>query len=511
MPGAVTPHQRAGRVAAALAAALVAACQTAPPARFASEPVTLVVGVAQPRDGVAADAGVARLSELLQSAALVSLARDGRAEPALARRWEASDDGRTWRFTLPPGLSFHDGSPISAQAVARVVDDARAAPGPTGLTPGLRDVTSLEAPTDEEFVVRLARPSSLLLEALALTPIVAGEDSRGAGPFRLPDHATAPDTLDAFDGYFRGRPAIGRVRLRSYATARTAWVALMRGEIDFLYEVAPDAVEFVEAGSDVQAVSFLRPYLYLLGFNVRHPVLRDPRVRVALNEAVDRARLIARTLGGRGLAAHGHVWPRHWAFDLAQPPLGYRPGWAAAQLDAAGARLPSLGAAGRPPSRFRLTCLLPADYPHFERLAVALQRQLLDIGVDLELVPLPIGELGQRLAEGRFEAYLLEMAGGPGLSWPYWFWRSPQDSRAWVASGYTAADAALDAVRLAASDEALRAAVANLQQVMRTDPPALFLFWGETARAVRQRFEIPAASDRDILASVAQWRPVPTE
>jgi ABC-type transport system substrate-binding protein len=137
---------------------------------------------------------------------------------------------------------------------------------------------------------------------------------------------------------------------------------------------------------------------------------------------------------------------------------------------------------------------------------VALQRHLLDIGVDLALLPLAPAELGRRLAEGNFDVYLLEMAGGPGLGWPYWFWRSPEAGRAWVASGYAAADRALDAVRTAPTDDNVREAVADLQQAMRADPPALFLFWGETARAVRQRFEIPVESDRDLLSSLAQWR-----
>lgn len=506
MPGATCRIPRAVRLGALLVVAAATGCDSQSAERLPRAPITLAVGVAQPRGGTASDAEVARLSTLLQSAGIVALGRDGRAEPALAERWEASPDGLTWRFVLRESLTFHDGSPITSSTIADIVERDRAEPGPTGVAPGFRDVIALDTPTPRELVVRLARPSSLLLEALALTRIVGGDSgAHGAGPFRQPA-GEGPERLEAFDGYFRGRPAIDRVELRSFPTARTAWVALMRGEIDFLHEVAPDAVEFVEAGTDVHAASFLRPYLYLLGFNVRHPVLRDQRVRVALNEAVDRPRLIARALAGRGLPAGGHVWPRHWAFDHRQAAFEFAPARAARQLDEAGVPLPARSDDGRPPSRIRLTCLLPADYPLFERLAVALQRHLLDIGVDLALLPLAPEELGRRLAEGNFDVYLLEMAGGPGLGWPYWFWRSPEAGRAWVASGYAGADRALDAVRTAPTDDGLREAVADLQQTMRTDPPALFLFWGETARAVRQRFEIPAESDRDLLSSLAQWR-----
>jgi hypothetical protein len=44
---------------------------------------------------------------------------------------------------------------------------------------------------------------------------------------------------------------------------------------------------------------------------------------------------------------------------------------------------------------------------------------------------------------------------------------------------------------------------------MRDDPPALFLCWTETARAVRRTFILPADPDRDAVGTIAQWRPAP--
>jgi hypothetical protein len=45
-----------------------------------------------------------------------------------------------------------------------------------------------------------------------------------------------------------------------------------------------------------------------------------------------------------------------------------------------------------------------------------------------------------------------------------------------------------------------------VQRVVAADPPAVFVAWQERSRAVRRRFEIPAAADRDVLGSLAQWR-----
>ena len=47
----------------------------------------------------------------------------------------------------------------------------------------------------------------------------------------------------------------------------------------------------------------------------------------------------------------------------------------------------------------------------------------------------------------------------------------------------------------------------EVQRVLVDDPPAVFIAWDETARAVGRRFRIPVAPGRDILSSLSQWRP----
>ena len=69
-------------------------------------------------------------------------------------------------------------------------------------------------------------------------------------------------------------------------------------------------------------------------------------------------------------------------------------------------------------------------------------------------------------------------------------------------------DAALDRVRHAASDDEYRAGVTAFQQAIVDDPPAIFLAWGERARAVSRRFDVPVPDDgRDVLATLRVWRP----
>jgi peptide/nickel transport system substrate-binding protein len=472
-----------------------------------SSGVTVVVGIAQPRRGGAPDTGIAGVARLLQAASLVAIDPSGRAQPALADRWEASDP-LTWRFRVRQGLTFHDGTPLTAAAIRdALAPDGAVADAPT-VPPGLRDITTVEAPSPDELVVRLRQHSSLLLEALALLPVRGGRGgSSGAGPFVPESSQQERATLLAFDKYYRGSPSVRRVELRSFATQRAAWGAAMRGEIDVMYEVAPEAAAFVDASAASRAFSFLRPYVYFMGFNLSHPVLARRDVRVAINHAIDRQLVIQRSLDGRGVAASGHVWPRHWAYDGLVAPPAFDAALAIRALEAAGlpvreeARLP-----GRGPSRFTITALLPADYPLLERTALVIQKELSDVGIDLALEPVPELELRQRLATGRFEAYINELAAGQGLNWPYWFWHTSPGDTAWIRSGYATADAALDAVRAARTDDEVRAAVSAFQRTLVDDPPGVFLCWSEISRAVARRFVVPPERDRDVMGTLPQWR-----
>jgi peptide/nickel transport system substrate-binding protein len=490
----------------AAGAALAAACDA--PGASLAHPVTLVVGVAQPRSA-ASDGTATRVASLLERASLLRLARDCRLEPALAASHEVAPDGLSWTLVLRDGLSFHDGTPIDAAAVAAVVNQVAGPAVSAASPPGLRDVTGATPAGDRVVRIGLRAPSALLGEALSALEIAGGRSGDSpAGPFRTSGEHDGNVELAAFPAFYRGTPNIDRIVVKPYATPRTAWAALLRGEVDFLHQVPSDAWPFLESSSDVQLRSFLRPYVQTLGFNVRHEVLRHPSVRHALSMSIDRAALIERALDGRGRPAFDPIWPLHWAADPAVGPVPVDIAAAVAQLDAAGLPLKATARPATGPAvRFSFVCLVPAGFPLLERLALAVQRDLAHIGVRMDLEVLPLGDVGRRLVTGAFDAYLLEM-NGLGLTWTYWLWHS-EASRSHVDAAYSGADAALDRVRHARTDEDIRAAVRDLQRRFRDDPPALFLCWPEAARAVSRRFALPSEPDRDMMGSLSRWQPSP--
>lgn len=425
---------------------------------------------------------------------LVGTGPDGRPTPGILQKWTSTTDGKIWDFTLQPGVRQHDGMPVTADDVAAIIRLQMADEPPTGLL----DVERIVAVDPVTLRIELREPSSLLLEALTLSNAVP------AGPFMATEYIEpeSSPTLPASRGSTATPSAIESVAIRRYDSPRAAWSALLRDEIDMLYEVSGEARPFLEQ-TDIELRPFLRPFVITMGLNVRHPILRRREVRLALNHAVDREDLLARDFGGRGLAAASSVWPRHWAADPSVTPYAFDPALARRLLDAAG--LPAVSADGRP-SRFRLTCLIPGDTPRLQRVALRLQRAYANVGVDLVLEPVGLEEFGQRLGTGRFETFVSTVMAGYGLNQLHRTWGEHRVNK-FISHGYEGAEAAVDQVRRAHTEEQLRSALGRLQRVLHDDAPEVSLVWEETARAVGRRFDVPASPGRDILSSLALWRP----
>jgi ABC-type transport system substrate-binding protein len=463
----------------------------------------LTIGYADSRPRASIDRGIRTVATTLTSERLLTFNRNGRPEPALVERWSESRDGLTWRLTLRPKLTLHDGTPLNAPLIASWLTRTLSQTPPADRFPGLRSITQVEAAGDLDFVVRLARPDDFLLEGLnALPPQGGANGDQTAGPFIELGHGPDGLTFGAFKSYYKGAPHIERVRIREFPSARNAWGAMMRGEIDFLHDVPPEALDFVEQSSTTVVTSFLRPYVTALVFNQAHPVLGQRDVRLALNRAIDRDEIVKSHLRGRGQPAQDHVWVRHWAYDTTLPPWTVDRPLATRLLDARGLRVAKTRDGDR--TRFSFTCLIVADEPRFEQVALLVQRQLIEAGVDMRLESLPLPVLAQRMRTGKYDAFLFELLSGHGFAWPDSFWRS-RETPLYFRSGYKAADAAFDRLRDARTDEDRRAAVSLLQRTLREDPPAVFIYWNEQSRAVNRRYGLPSAADKDILSTLGQW------
>jgi len=429
----------------------------------------------------APEAGVRQLVGNLSLEGLVNFSEDGRPRAWLAENWSTTSDGLSLTVHIRPRARFHDGTPVTADALTPILRESL----PRAMGTAFEDVEEIVPAGDAELRFKLRRPAPLLIEALETSIQKPGKTRFGTGAF-VP---AGPAELRANADYYLGQPKVDRIVLTSYPTVRAAWAELLRGGLDMLYEVNVDALDSLQSSSNVEVFSFVRHYEYEIIFGPG-PAFQSPDLRRELNAAIDREALVRDGLNGHGLPSSGPVPPRHWALAGNAAKFTFDPKIAA--------HLP-----GR---HFTFTCLVPADSV-YERMALAVKRQLAGAGVDMHLKEITQDELLKAAGDSQFEAMLVDAVSGPSLFRLYRRWHSRGGATTQTIDS-PAIDAALDRVRHAASDEEYRDGVRAFQQAIVNEPPAIFLAWGERARAVSRRFEVPRPEDgRDALATLRLWKP----
>ena len=445
------------------------------------EPVTLRIGFGLAA-GASSETGLRQTAGNIALEGLVRFGRDGRATRWLADRWTVSEDGLLWRFFLRPSVTFHDGTPANAEAVRAVLVDQL----PQAMGAAFEDLHEIRAVDNATIEFSLKRPCAFLLEGLDLLIEKPGSSLVGTGPFLFTGGGDQAE-MRANPGYYSSKPLIDRIKVVPYTSVRAAWADMLRGQVDMLYDVGVEALDSLEASTAARVLTFQRGYEYVMLLNARRPYLRDPAFRRQLNAAIDRNALVADALKGHGTPSTGAVWPHHWAYTSELPQFHYQPKAVADGI-----------------SRRRLKCIFRE--PSYERLALAVQKQLQAIGVDLDLEFVSGDELRTRLRTGDFDALLSDFNQGPNLARPYLFWQSGAPFNYGKFSSKQV-DAALDTIRHAADDAAYRAGVAAFQRAIVDDPPAIFLAWRERARAVSTRFLVPVEPGTDALTTLRLWRP----
>ncbi|MDZ5085031.1 MULTISPECIES: ABC transporter substrate-binding protein [Mycobacteriaceae] len=229
--------------------------------------------------------------------------------PALAESWEVSDDELTWTFRLRPGVTFHDGSPLTSEDVAfsynRIIDEEL-----TNVDK-FSAVTAVEAVDPQTVVIRVDRPVPNMLtnlggfKGMAIVSrrnVESGEIAThpvGTGPFAFANQRSGDSiTLVANPDYWDGAPDISGVRFRFISEPSTALSALQAGEIDWTDSVPPQRVQQLRNDESLTlAVEPSNDYWYLALNEAREP-WNDVRVRQAIAYAIDRDAIVQATSYG---------------------------------------------------------------------------------------------------------------------------------------------------------------------------------------------------------------------
>lgn len=318
--------------------------------------------------------------------------------PGLAVAWD-NPEPLTWRFTLRDGLTFHNGRPVTAEAVAAVFTMLRSSDAASFLV--AREVTNIAettatGPLTVQF--RLHEPDAILPKRLSLVMIVdpdawaeQGVDGFalapvGSGPYRLLDWGAgnAAARLSAFDGSWRAPRGFRALEYRVADNKTSRLQALYGTQVDIATGLSEDDVADVESRGYVPYVTATTQIKSITLPNVwdgEHP-LKDRRVRQALNHAIDKAAITELIYGGWvDVASQGAV-PGISGYNRDLKPYPFDPARARALLAEAGY------SDGFDLSIEFVATLTPLDPVMFQKVA----QDLGDVGVRTSVRQIPFSD-----------------------------------------------------------------------------------------------------------------------
>lgn len=317
------------------------------------------------------------------------------AQPLLCQSFSVSEDKLVWTFTLHTGITFSDGTPLTAREAADALNLARSAG--SRYQERLSDVAAVtvseEAPYQLTVTLRLPNGSLPLLLDI---PIALGQEERpaGTGPYVLSEDGTA---LTARSDWWQREKVLpaDHIVLRAVTKSDELIYAFDAGDIS-LVDVDLMATNAMGYGGNYQTWDYPTTDFLYLGFNTQEGLFRNANARRAVSLAVDRDAVASTTYANHAVST---LLPVHPASELYRPgeeALTYGPETLVAQMETL--RLPS----------GPLVFVVNSENVAKASAAQLIAYQLRAAGFTVELRQLPFEDYAAALTWGNFDLYLAE-------------------------------------------------------------------------------------------------------
>ena len=356
--------------------------------------------------------------------------KDIRITGELAESWDISPDGLQITFHLRKGVKWHDGAEFTSEDVLFTYQTVINPQTPTPYSSNYGPVDKVEIPDLYTVRVKYKEPYAPALESwgMGILPkhVLEGKDLSspdlnrnpiGTGPYKLREWVTGQKiVLEAFDGYYEGRPGISRYVARIIPDTATMFLELKFGGLDFMgitppqYKLQADTKFFDKYFQKFRYPSF--GYTYL-GYNLLNPLFSDKRIRQAMAHAVNKKEIIAGVLLGYGTPCTGPFPPESWAYNPEVKDYEYSPAKALELFSDAGWKRNSEGILMKNNKPLSFTVLVNQGNDARLKTAQIIKEQLKRVGIEMNIKVLEWqAMLHDFIDKKRFEAIIM----GWGLS-----------------------------------------------------------------------------------------------
>jgi peptide/nickel transport system substrate-binding protein len=373
--------------------------------------------------------------------------------PDLAETWGLSLDGTVYNFTLKEGITWHDGTPLTAEDVIFTVELMTSPDLP--IPEDIRELwVQVEAIAFDERNLQFRLPSRFapfmdyldfgVLPRHLLGGMTPGEiinapfnlNPVGSGPYYFEELLTNEAgvegvVLTANEAYYDERPFIDQVIFRYFANSADAYAAFVRGDVLGVSQVTNDVLPQVMANPAINLYTARLPQISMVMLNLDNtavPFFQDLAVRQALAHAINRQWIVDEYLGSQAFIADSPVLPGSWAFNENLVEIPYDVDAAIETLRDAEYVVPAEGGPrGKGGVSLAFTMVHPDDELHTQ-IAQFIQQSWAELGVQVTLQAVPYENLVIDYLDTRnYEAALvdLNLTDSPDPD-PYPFWHQAE-------------------------------------------------------------------------------------
>ncbi len=457
---------------------------------------------------------------------LVRYDKNLKLEGELAQSWEVAKDGLSITFHLRKGVKWHDGRPFTSHDVLYTYQITIDPKTPTAYAEDFKQVKRAEAPDPYTFKVTYAKPFAPSLESWGVSILPAhlleGKDITkselarkpvGTGPYRFKEWIAGQRlVLESNHEYFEGRPYIDRYIYRIIPDNSTMYMELKSGGIDMM-GLSP--VQYQRQTNNPEFQARFNKYRYpasaytYLGYNLRHPLFSDMRIRQAIASAINKEEIVQGVLLGMGQVAHGPYKPMTWAYNPDIRDFGYNPERAKTLLAAAGWRGKNAdGILVKDGKTLSFTILTNQGNDLRLKTALIIQQRLKAVGIDVKIRVIEWASfLKNYIDKGDFEVIILGWTIGqdPDL---FDVWHSSKTGpKELNFIGYKNAevDRLIEKGRGTFDMEERKRCYYRIQEVLAEEQPYTFLYVPDALPVVSARIRAIEPAPAGIMYNFIKW------
>jgi peptide/nickel transport system substrate-binding protein len=422
---------------------------------------------------------------------LVDITPDLKFVPQLAVSWSTSSDGKSLTMKLRKGAVYHDGTPIDAASVKANLDRARTLPD-SNRKSELVTLASVDAPDAETVVLHLTEPDASLLSQLSdragmmISPASFDKDPGSkpvcSGPYRFKERVQNdrivlekfPQYWDAADYHF------DRVVFTPIPDATVRVNNLRAGDLNIIERVAPSDAKAVKDDPTLRLAPVTglgyQSFSINLGNGPRanNPLVKDKRVREALDLAIDRDAINEVVGEGMFQPAYQPFPPASFAYDKRFERKGRDPKKAKELLKQA----------GYDRVKFEITF---GNNTTMQQVYELIQAMGAEAGFDISLRPVEFAALQAALARGDFEAGQSGWSGRVDPSGNIYQYMATKGSLNDGKFSNAEADKLLNEARGEPDQAKRKVLYGKIMDIMHAEDPIIYLFYLPWTFGVQQK------------------------